>query len=30
MVEALDLGWFDYHLAMSWLDLTYQMTGKRF
>jgi hypothetical protein len=23
-------GWFDYHLAMSWLDLTYQMTGKGF
>lgn len=23
-------GWFDYHEAMSWLDLTYQMTGKGF
>lgn len=23
-------GWFDYNLAMSWLDLTYQMTGKGF
>lgn len=23
-------GWFDYHLAMSWLDLTYQMTCKGF
>ena len=23
-------GWFDYHQAMSWLDLTYQMTGKGF
>lgn len=23
-------GWFDYHLAMSWLDLSYQMTGKGF
>ena len=23
-------GWFDYSMAMSWLDLTYQMTGKGF
>jgi len=23
-------GWFDYHEAMAWLDLTYQMTGKGF
>ena len=23
-------GWFDYHLAMSWIDLSYQMTGKGF
>ena len=23
-------GWIDYHMAMSWLDLTYQMTGKGF
>lgn len=23
-------GWFDYHQAMAWLDLTYLMTGKGF
>ncbi len=23
-------GWFDYHLALSWIDLSYQMSGKGF
>jgi hypothetical protein len=23
-------GWFDYHLALSWIDLAYQMSGKGF
>lgn len=23
-------GWLDYHLALSWIDMSYQMTGKGF
>jgi len=23
-------GWFDFHLALSWIDLSYQMSGKGF
>lgn len=22
-------GWLDYHIALSWIDMSYQMTGKR-